>query len=361
MKKITAINLFAGCGGEGLGFELTGLNIDNPIDFIKSKVAPEGYKEQLEVIGFAEFWKPAIAAHQLNFPDCPLIGSGDVTKIDEWDLEPFINKVDILSGGFPCQSFSSAGLQKGLFDDRGQLYKQFVRIANILKPKYIIGENVKNIENFNDQCDITVPDLICKAFKEIGYTMRYKILCAADYGVPQMRYRMIFIGSCDTEKYPIKFPEPKYGTQDFIDLNGLRHNKYVTVKDVIGDIEEITGRNGHNEIKLSDKQRQIWELLKEGQNINSISDIDIKRIGVVVYNHGYIRTNSNMPSHTIIKSDSSFHYNIPRQLSIREAARLSSFPDWFQFPNKQGKQQVGNAIPPLFAKAIVEELVPYLK
>ncbi len=219
-------NLFAGCGGEGLGFELTGCDL-KPMSFIRSMDRPEDYSKILECVGFAEFWKPAIEAHLDNFPNCKLMRNGDVTDITEGDLKEYINDIFILSGGFPCQPFSAAGKQEGIEDPRGQLFEDFVRIASIIKPKYIVGENVPALISsyYKGQ---PVAEIICKSFKEIGYEMGYKILCSSDYGVPQNRHRIIFIGSFDINKYPIVFPEQKYFENGGKNLFGNYNNKKFT-------------------------------------------------------------------------------------------------------------------------------------
>ena len=168
------ISLFSGAGGDTIGLTNSGIN----------------------VIGYSEYIPTFIETHKANHPDSILIGK-DICKIEDKTFEKYTDKLSVLFAGFPCQPFSHGGKKEALDDPRGQLFFEFVRAAKIMKPKWIIGENVEGIINRKNQ-DKTryVKDMICEAFEEIGYTM-YKpfLLKASNFGVPQHRKRCFFVGS----------------------------------------------------------------------------------------------------------------------------------------------------------------------
>ena len=187
-KKRKAISLFAGCGGDSLGLEKAGF----------------------EVIGFVENWKKAIETHKRNFPKSIFIGEsvgGDITRIPDEEFLKYNGKIDILFAGFPCQGFSHAG-KKDPNDPRNRLFWEFVRAAELIRPKWVIGENVSGLTHRKtDDGKINVSDMITSAFEEIGYKMaKPKILKAELYGVPQKRRRVFFVGSGKEKDF--EFPKP---------------------------------------------------------------------------------------------------------------------------------------------------------
>jgi len=183
MSPLTALSLFSGCGGDTLGMTNAGI----------------------DVIAYSELKKTFQETHELNFENSKLIG-GDITKINDEEFEKLSGKIDIIFGGFPCQSFSNAG-KKNPDDSRGQLYLQFIRAARIIKPKYIIGENVKGLLTRKTSNGENFIDIIVKGFNDIGYTCHYKVLKAHEHGVPQKRERLFIVGSLDPD-FRFEFPEP---------------------------------------------------------------------------------------------------------------------------------------------------------
>ena len=174
-----AVSLFSGCGGDTLGLERA------------------GYK----VVAFSEFNKAAIASHLANFPDSehlvePVSKSPDITKIPNTVFQKYKDQIDIIFAGFPCQGFSRGGKRKAN-DPRNQMFQQFVRATDQIKPRFIIGENVTGLVSMksgpNDD-DPLMLDIIRQAFGQIGYEFTYKVLEATDYGVPQKRKRILIIG-----------------------------------------------------------------------------------------------------------------------------------------------------------------------
>lgn len=179
MNLPVAISLFSGCGGDTLGLERAGF----------------------KVVAFNDFNKAAVQSHLANFPDSALLEdpnskSTDITKLEDAVFKKWQAKVDVLFAGFPCQGFSKAGKKKPT-DPRNQLFQQFVRVAKLTRPRFIIGENVPGLQTMKSGPNATDPlmiEIIQAAFREIGYDMTFKVLKATDYGVPQVRKRLFLVG-----------------------------------------------------------------------------------------------------------------------------------------------------------------------
>lgn len=174
-----AISLFSGCGGDTLGLERA------------------GYK----VVAFSEFNKASIASHLANFPDSehlidPVSKTSDITKIPNSVFQKYKDQIHTIFAGFPCQGFSRAGKKKKE-DPRNQMFQQFVRATDQIKPRFIIGENVTGLVSMKsgpNEDDPLMLDIIRQAFRQIGYEFTYKVLEGVDYGVPQKRKRILIIG-----------------------------------------------------------------------------------------------------------------------------------------------------------------------
>ena len=177
--QMKAISLFSGCGGDTLGLERA------------------GYK----VVAFSEFNKSAIASHLANFPDSehlvePVSKNSDITKVPNTVFAKYKDQIDIIFAGFNCQGFSRAGKRK-VTDPRNQLFQQFVRATDQIKPRFIIGENVTGLASMKsgpNEDDPLMLDIIRQAFRQIGYELTYKVLEANEYGVPQKRKRILIVG-----------------------------------------------------------------------------------------------------------------------------------------------------------------------
>jgi DNA (cytosine-5)-methyltransferase 1 len=187
----TAISLFAGCGGDTLGLESAGF----------------------KVLAYSEKWAPAAASHEANFPGCVQIGAvvnGDIARTPDSEFEPFAGQVDILFAGFPCQGFSHAG-KKDPNDPRNRLFWEFVRAADVVRPRWVIGENVSGLlKRLTDDRATYISEVITSAFEEIGYRMASPfVLNAVQFGVPQARRRVFFVGSRDGS--PFRQPSPSHG------------------------------------------------------------------------------------------------------------------------------------------------------
>jgi len=323
-KPLTYVDLFSGAGGFSLGFNRAGFenifSLDNENSFCKT------YKK--------------------NFPKHKLIEK-DINKLTEKETKKIIKnrEIDVMIGGPPCQGFSIAGnIGRKFIDDlRNHLFKEFIRVTEIVKPKFFVMENVARLYVYNK--GNTRQEIISK-FKEIGYYTECKILNAADYGVPQIRKRVIFIGSKITNN--LSFPPKKI-------------DKYKTVKNVLRDLPvlksgEKSGIFNHVAMNHSEQMLKKMSYILSGGNRNQIPENIRPKTGDI---RKYIKYDGNKPAITITGDMRKvFHYSQNRALTVRELARLQSFPDSFIFDGSSisQQQQVGNAVPPLMAESIAKTI-----
>lgn len=345
MGKATFIDLFCGAGGMSYGFEMAGfkpiLAIDN--------------------------WQDALDSYKYNNPECATL-CADLSNIDIAHIaEKYkIKNVDLIIGGPPCQGFSVAG--KRIVDDiRNQLYKSFVSFVKFFSPQMFVMENVPNILSIGDGM---VRGTILSDFQALGYTVKYKILTASDYGVPQNRRRAIFVGSRIGNDFEFPIPTLKDKVTTYQALSDLPENsvmygcKYYDAEQSDYQKWARTGSNGiyNHEITLhSEKTKHIISLVPDGGNYKDLPEEfrSTRKVHIA-----WTRLNSQKPSITIDTGHRHhFHYCYNRIPTVRECARIQSFPDKYVFLNSKTSQyrQVGNAVPPLMARAIAEEVKKALK
>lgn len=323
---LTYIDLFSGAGGLSLGFEQA------------------GFQQLLSV----EMEPDYCQTYRTNFPHHQLLQK-DLTTLTEQDLINRLNgkSVDLVIGGPPCQGFSMAGKIGRTFTDdpRNHLFKEFVRIVKIVRPCFFVMENVARLYTHNSGKTRTE---IIQAFQNIGYSVECKVLNAADFGVPQIRSRVIFIGRRDKGK--ISFPEPFQ----------ISHQ---TVGSAIGHFPKLAAGESdphvvnHEAMNHSAQMLEKMAFVKNGGTRNDIPEPLRPKTGDI---RKYIRYDSNKPA-VCITGDMRkvFHYEQNRALTVRELAALQSFPDNFVFCGNKiaQQQQVGNAVPPLLAKAIAKSIL----
>lgn len=339
-SEITAISLFSGAGGDTLGMKNAGIN----------------------VIGYIEWDKNAIETHKQNFPECKLIGE-DITKIENKEFEKY-KGVDIIFGGFPCQSFSHGGKKKAT-DKRGFLYEEFVRATKIIRPKFIIGENVQGLLSRKMEDGILFIDKIIKDFTKVGYKLKCSLFNMADFGVPQSRKRVLI-----------------YGIRDDLNIKcNLENMCKVKNKKTNNDVVEFSLQDG---LKI-DKQEIINEI-KRGKYIEDMKNKD-KEYGKPptnlkkCYNKGEIsfRTRAS-PTHSCIidledvsrtilcsygrmprlfVSIRNYNGYYLRPYTIKELQMIQGFPKDFKFSGNYIQQvnQIGNAVPPIF----ITQVINYIK
>lgn len=237
-------------------------------------------------------------------------------------------KADVLIGGFPCQDFATCGPRNGLKSNRGRLYRALVEYAKVHKPKVIVGENVPGLANMHEgQVLHTIADDIRAA----GYRVEIWTLYAPDYGVPQRRTRLFIVGvRSDLDGFP---KEPKATHKP---------DNYRTTRWAIEDLEKVKDDSVAN-------QHQYFKASKAKKGNGQ----------------GDERNPADSPSYTIranAKSRVQFHYSLDRRLTVRECARLQTFPDDFIFPHSATAaiMQIGNAVPPLLGHVVAKSVAKYL-
>ena len=265
----------------------------------------------------------------------------NIIDFDETNIEN--EGFDVLLGGFPCVTFSVVGKQQGVKDDiNGKLYESYARYVDTFKPKVFLAENVKGILSANKGEAIKI---IKKRFEDTGYKLKVYSVNFADFGVPQLRQRVLFIGVRDDIK--TEFIGPEY----------THKNNHVTSGEAFVGID--TECENHNFIKALPKTTEKIGAIPEGGNFKDLP----KHLAVKgLMSNIYRRLDRNIPAYTVIASGGGgtwhYHYDEPRALTNRERARLQSFPDDLKFSgsNAEARRQIGNAVPPVgiyaFAKRI---------
>lgn len=343
-SKPTVIDLFCGCGGLSYGFIEAGFDVLLGIDHWKDAIAT-----------FESTHKNAKGIVADLFTETPK----DISKLSG------IKDIDVIIGGPPCQGFSIAG-KRIIDDERNQLYKSFVSFVKYYQPKVFLMENVPNIVSMGKG---VVKDSIIEDFENLGYTIVYKVLLASDYGVPQNRRRAFFVGTKNNKIF--KFPESTTKNP-------------ISAKDAISDLSEksladgskyknepkseyqilIRGKSvgiyNHEITNHSEQTTNIISLVPDGGNYKDLPE-ELRKTRNV--NIAWTRLNSKKPSFTIDTGHRHhFHYKYNRVPTVRESARIQSFPDTFVFLGSKTSQykQVGNAVPPILAEVLAKEIKKYL-
>lgn len=343
------VELFSGAGGMSIGAELAGVEISMGIEL--DKYASETFA--------------------YNHSNATVLNK-DIRNIESIDINTKLPKV--LFGGPPCQGFSKSNKRtRHKENQKNWLFEEFARLSEKWRPDWIVLENVQGLVTTEGGMFL---EQILERFSKIGYTLSFKVLNAKDYGVPQKRERLFIIGSLHNIEY--EFPQPQ--------------TNIITVKEALIDLPKLT--NGNNEDicnyrdgLFSDYTQFLRNNLTECTNnlVSKNNDLVIKRYKYIpqggnwkdipaklmktytdhtrCHSGIYHRLNENDASVVIgnYRKNMLIHPWQDRGLSVREAARLQSFPDSFIFKGFLGnqQQQVGNAVPPLLAKAIFDKLLSY--
>lgn len=370
------VDLFCGAGGMSLGFK------------------QEGFK----IILANDIEKCCVNTYSHNHPEIPK------DKVIQGDIQDLVNnldnyltadlKVDIVIGGPPCQGFSNANRQRLIDDPRNKLYKYYVDFLGKVKPKFFVMENVRGMFSIADQ--------VVEDFNKIGYEVHYEILNAVEFGVPQNRARLIFIGNnigVDNKKIfqEIHFAnESKDKTVLEDALHGLRELDALRIKNATEKDTEESGRkidknpyfnlenaytnliNEQRKIKIvsnhkarynNDRDIEIFSRLHQGDKSDDpkIADIMPYKDRNHIFKDKYFKLENNKPCKTItahMKFDCNMyiHPTQARGLTPREAARVQSFPDDYYFTGSYTKtyMQVGNAVPPLMGRGIANIIKKYI-
>jgi DNA (cytosine-5)-methyltransferase 1 len=373
----SAVDLFSGAGGVTLGLINAGFDVRLCSDVSES----------------------CEATHRRNFPEIPFIRQ-DIRQLAGADIcrEAGIGngELDLLIGGPPCQGFSIIG-QRQLWDPRNGLFREFMGVAEELKPKAIVIENVTGLATLERGAVLAE---LGAAFRDAGYSVDCAELLAAQYGVPQMRWRMFFIGWRNDLGRRGGFPTPTHGRTGIGDLVPNRTvsreltEGFVTIREAIGDLPPVDAgavaaryeqkpeglyqkamrlgapaqlRN-HYAPRLSPQNLERIRRLQPGEDWRALPHellpSSMQRALRKDHTRRFRRMEWDGIARSIItrfrdpKSGEYIHPEQHRTISIREAARIQSFPDWFVFEASNSEQydQVGNAVPPLLARAVGAEL-----
>ena len=363
MRRPTAIDLFCGAGGLSAGLEMAGF----------------------EVLAGNDLFEAAGRTFELSHPRAVFLPGPieDLTVdslLDATGLKP--GELTVLAGGPPCQAYSVYNHKRGMHDARASLFEQYLRLVDGLRPEWIVMENVTGIYSVADGKAVQT---IKSKLAELGYAVQERTLRAEDFGVPQERRRVVFIGN--RLGIPVSHPEPTHGPNT--------GNPFTTIRDAIGDLAvlengEDRGRVAYREGDPSEFQRKMrgnattvanhaaprlgkvnlerlpyippggsWrdiphDMLPAGMKLAKRSD-HTKRYGRMTW--------EGLSCTVLTKCDihwgAYIHPEQDRAITVREAARLQAFPDWFEFVGSKTEQyvQVGNAVPPLLGKAIGDHII----
>lgn len=362
-QRLTAIDLFCGAGGLSEGFRQAGFSVLAGNDFFES--AGETFK----------------ATHpKAKFFGGPIQNISAEKLLIETGLQR--GELTCLVGGPPCQAFSVYNHQRGMHDARASLFHEYLRMVEGLHPQWVVMENVTGMLSAGDG---EAARTILSSLQELGYIVEWRVLKAEEYGVPQERRRIVFLGN--RIGAPIVWPQPTHG-------EGL--SPYVTVWDAIGDLPRL--ENGevpigpvryrtapassyqqqlrgnavkvanHQASKLAPINQQRMQHIPEGGSWRDIPHellpAGMKKARRCDHTKRYGRLRKDGLSSTVLtKCDihwgAYIHPDQNRSLTVREAARLQSFPDWFEFAGPRTEQyiQVGNAVPPLLGRKIAEAVL----
>lgn len=358
MSKLKVLDLFSGCGGISLGFELADYEIAAGIDFNQE----------------------SIITHQYNFPQSKSICADLMEFSDELIIKTFKKtKIDVIVGGPPCQGFSSANRwQKENADPRNKLFFEYLRFVEILQPKAVVIENVRGILTRDEGY---ARNRIFKLLENLGYTVACQVLNASDYGVPQNRFRAFFVAlknnvSKVSFDFDLLHKKPKVtvyeaiGELYFLEKKkqadsfnlqkapGSEYAKYLRSKE-----NKVTN---HEVIYPAELTQKRISFVPQGGNWQDIPEELFQNVRNNRHSSAFKRLNEKDQSVTIDTGNAHSNYYHPkynRIPTVRESARIQSFPDDFIFKGSRTSQyrQIGNAVPPLLAKAVADLLKVYLK
>jgi DNA-cytosine methyltransferase len=369
--KYVAVDLYAGCGGLSLGLEAAGFHVAYAMDW----------------------WNHACETHRNGMADC-FVECRDVRQVTGAHIENVVGgPIDLVVGGPNCQGVSERGLRNP-DDPRNFMFPEFVRIVSELRPRVFLMENVPGLAHLHNY---DLLSRIFSSFEALGYKCGADVLLAANYGVPQLRYRFFLIGTLD--KTNLSFPAPTHFEDGETQLFG---RPFVTVRDALSDLPEIAADRQVDSVLpyvLPEPYNEFQKYIRAKSEgvlnhiVSATEEINLKRASHIpeggnwkdipadllpsrffacrMTDHSttYARLRLDNPAYTItalfgnITAGAFTHPTQNRPLSIREGARIQSFPDWFRFygPRNSQYRQIGNAVPPLLAKSVGEHLLRIMR
>lgn len=368
-KKLKVIDLFSGVGGLSYGF---------------------AHDDNFEIVAANEILPSMAKAYFLNHPTVKVytedIKYFNAKKIEN-DLNIKASEVDIIIGGPPCQAYSTVG--KRLIDDpRGKLFQEYYRVLKEFNPKLFLFENVRGLLSMQNG---ELLKTIISLFESLGYKAQCKLLNAADYGAPQIRERVVIIGS--KLKTDFQYPEPTHrNSEETVGLFDKNLKSYLTLEEAISDLpfiksnselfeyaseprnafQAIMRKNApvrlmdHNSPNNNEKLVKIMELLPDGGTPDDLPESLRPTSG---FKNTYCRLWWKRPSPTITRNLSTpsssrcIHPKAPRPLTTREGARIQCFPDDYQFYGSRSDKnlQIGNAVPTFLSIALAKSILNNFK
>ncbi len=335
--SLNTISLFSGAGGLDLGLIQAGFNIVFANDILK----------------------PAIENYRFNIGE---IHEGDITKLDIDSLP----NADVVVGGFPCQPFSNAGNRLGTEDDRGNLYLEVLKVIDAKHPKVVVMENVRGLLSMKNKDGSKLIDTIVYLLENTGpgYQVNYQLLKSSDYGVPQNRFRVIIVAIRKDLEIEYQFPEPLPYQYDKL-----------TVGEAIKDVDNLP--NQEEVWELSPQSKKIVKFIPEGgswknvpydelpDRMKRIRD-NMKRYHSPNFYRRFARheINGTITAAATPENSGILHPTEDRRYSVREIARIQSFPDSYIFVGDSIASKykiIGNAVPPKLAEVIGQSIVEQLK
>ena len=321
----TVVSLFSGCGGMDLGFHQAGFDIKwaNDIDYQACKTYAKNIGDHVD--------------------------HGDITQIDFSSIPD----ADLILGGFPCQDFSMIWKRGGIQTERGNLYRNFVEIVSLKKPKMFIAENVKGLLTANKKKAINQIIQDFSVTGEHGYNTKAYLVNFADYGTPQLRERVLIIGVRGDIEEPFVIPPPTHTV-----------DSHVSAKSALKGVGSVKFNNEHQNIL--GRTIEKLKLIPPGGNFTDIPK-DSPHYVKGMISHVYRRLHPDKPSKTIIAAGGGgtwgYHYSEHRPLTNRERARLFGYPDDFVFEGTitEVRKQIGNSVPPVGIYPFATQIKKYFR
>ena len=302
-----------------------------------------------------EMWKPAVETHLNNYPQVDLLAK-DIRTITNEKLRAYEGNIDVIIGGPPCQGFSTIG-KRLVKDPRNELVFEFIRFVETIKPKVFLMENVRGLLSSDGG---RIKEAIENEYRAIGYNVLSGVLCAADYGVPQLRNRVFFLGVRNDINIVPTFPKPSHDRENYATVGDA-------IMDLLGKENQVAN---HVPMKHNKTVEARIHCIREGEGIPAEglpedvacgSRSDYKGNTIKNFSHVYRRLSRNRPATTMVPGHNAFplHPVADRSLTVREAARIQTFPDDIEFCGSRQDQciQVGNAVPVKLARILATHII----
>ncbi len=354
---MTAVSIFTGAGGLDIGIERAGFDVLSTLEI---------HPSYCETVRNMKERRIAIPGTDRTYFQHANVMQGDIRKISAQDMLGRRKTVDCLVGGPPCQAFSSAGKQDSIFDERGTLVYEYLRLLKEIRPKVFLFENVRGLVTAKGNSDEPGEVLkgLLKMFAELGYSCRASLLNSADYGSPQRRVRCFVLGSSIAAAPEIPLPTHMEHPVDSL-FEKERRARWMTLGDYLKTSADMDKSHW---ILPTEKARAVLSGIPDGKGLKSPGVAEATRPnGHWGYRQGMFIADQSKPARTVTGSSSQDWIRLPdgtlRRLTLREVAGLQGFPPEWEFAGSIANQyqQVGNAVPTVFGEVLGKALIAYLQ